>query len=87
MKVKKATIVRTIVLFVAIINSILTSRGSGFKLIMDDQVASLLADLFMAGASLVAFWYNNSFTRAAIEADAYMEDLRAGYKEAEEDEE
>ena len=86
MHVKKATIVRTIILAVAIVNSILTSRGMGFKVFMNDQLANLLADLFMAVASIVAFWYNNSFTKEAIEADEYLADLRAGYAETEVDE-
>ena len=86
MKVKKATIVRTIILAVAIINSFLTTKGMGFRLFMNEDLAGTLADLFLAVASIVAFWYNNSFTKAAIEADEYMEDLRAGYKEGEEEE-
>lgn len=84
MHVKKATIVRTIILAVAIINSILTSRGSGFKVFMNDQFADILAELFISVASVVCFWYNNSFTKEAIEADEYLEDLRNGYTEDEE---
>ena len=86
MHVKKSTIVRLIFLVVAIINRFLTSKGVGFNLFMDDYLAGLVADLFIAITSIVAFWYNNSFTKEAIEADSYLEDLRNGYPIDEEDE-
>ena len=79
MKPSKATIARTIILAVAIINRFLASRG--ITLGMDQQMADLLADLFLSIAGVVAFWYNNSFTKEAIEADAYMHDLKDGYKD------
>lgn len=79
MKVSKATVARTIILVVAIINRFLATKG--ITLGMDEATANVLADLFLAIASVVAFWYNNSFTKEAIEADAYMHDLKAGYRD------
>lgn len=75
MKIKKSTIVRTIVLIVAIVNKFLTSRGSGFNLFMSEELAGMLADLFLSVISIITFWYNNSFTKNAIAADNYLEDL------------
>ena len=74
MKIKKATIIRTILLVVAIINRFLTTKG--ITLIVDETLAGLFADLFIAITGLVAFWYNNSFTKNAIAADNYLADLR-----------
>ena len=76
MKIKKATIVRTIILAVAIINKFLTSKGMGFNVFMNEELAGLLADLFLSVVSIVTFWYNNSFTKNAIAADNYLADLK-----------
>lgn len=75
MKIKKSTIVRTIVLAVAIVNKFLTTKGMGFNLFMNEELAGLLADLFLSVISIITFWYNNSFTKNAIAADNYLEDL------------
>ena len=75
MKIKKSTIVRTIVLIVAIVNKFLTTKGMGFNLFMSEELAGLLADLFLSVISIITFWYNNSFTKNAIAADNYLEDL------------
>ena len=85
MKIKKATIVRTLLLAVAIINNFLTARGSGFHLVLSDELAGDFADLFLAIVSIVVFWYNNSFTRNAIAADNYLAELRGIAPEEEED--
>ena len=74
MNIKKSTVVRTILLIVAIVNRFLTSKGITF--IVDETLAGLLADLFLAVVSLVCFWYNNSFTKNAIKADKYLDELR-----------
>ena len=85
MKVKKSTIVRTILLAVAIINRILTTKGITF--IVDETLAGYFADLFIAVTSIIAFWYNNSFTKNAIAADNYLADLRGVAEDTEEDDE
>jgi len=76
MNIKKATVIRTILLAVAIINRVLTTKGIGFCLVMSEELAGLLADLFLSVISIVTFWYNNSFTKEAIEADIYLETLK-----------
>lgn len=79
MKVKADTIIRTIVLAFALINQILTVSGHTVLPISDDQVAELVTLIITIGASLVAWWKNNSFTQAALKAD---ENLKY-YKEEE----
>ena len=85
MKIKKATIIRTILLVVAIINRFLTTKG--ITLIVDENLAGLFADLFIAITGLVAFWYNNSFTKNAIAADNYLADLRGNPVDPDDDDE
>lgn len=85
MKIKKSTIVRTILLAVAIINSFLTSRGIGVNLFMNEELAGYISDLFLSITALVAFWYNNSFTKNAIAADRYLADLRGDPEEDDDD--
>lgn len=69
MKVSKGTIIRTAVLILALVNSILVSAGKSVLPISDVELEQILSDLFMYGAALVAWWKNNSFTSAAIWAD------------------
>lgn len=85
MKIKKATIVRTILLFVAIVNRFLTTKG--ITIVADEQLAGLFADVFIAVAGVAAWWYNNSFTKNYIAADNYAADLNGLAEEDEEDEE
>ncbi len=63
--VKSDTIMRTIVLFVALINQLLTAFKVNHLPIDDDQIATIIT----LCASLWAWWKNNSFTPAAINAD------------------
>lgn len=77
MSVKKDTIIRTIVLALALTNQILTSTGHSVIPISDEQVAELISLLITIGASLWAWWKNNSFTKNAIEADNVLKTLKA----------
>lgn len=73
---KTDTIIRTIVLALALINQILTSTGHGVIPITDGQVTELVTLVITIGASLWAWWKNNSFTKNAQEADKYLERLK-----------
>lgn len=86
MKIKKSTIVRTILLFVAILNRFLTTRGIT-TITADEQLAGLIADVFIAVAAVVAWWYNNSFTKNYIAADNYAADLCAKPEDNDEEDE
>lgn len=72
MKIKTDTIVRTIVLALALINQILTSTGHSIIPITDDQVSEFISLAFTIGTSVWAWWKNNSFTQTALAADAAM---------------
>ena len=78
--VKKDTIIRTIVLIVALINQALTLSGKNPLPIEDEQVVESLSYAFTLGASLWAWWKNNSFTKNAINADEVLAQLNAKNK-------
>lgn len=71
-KVEKMTIVRTAVLAFALINQILTISGYNPLPFTNEQFEAGFAMLLTAGASLWAWWENNSFTQNAIIADEYL---------------
>lgn len=81
MKIKTETIIRTIVLALALINQVLAIYGKERIPITEDEVYQLLTLVFTIGSSLWAWWKNNSFTQPAIKADEYMEQLRQAEKE------
>lgn len=76
--VSTSTIIRTVVLILALVNNCLTMAGYSPLPIEDAQVTEVLTMLFTIGAALVAWWKNNSFTKEAIVADSFMHDLKAG---------
>ena len=77
MKIKTDTIIRTVVLALALINQILTSTGHSVIPITDDQVTELITLAFTIGTSVWAWWKNNSFTQAALAGDALKDEIRA----------
>lgn len=68
-KPSKATIIRTAVLILAIVNNALVIAGKSPLPIDDDTVTEVISFVFTAGASLAAWWKNNSFSEKAIAAD------------------
>lgn len=75
MNIKVDTIIRTIVLFIALVNQALTLAGKNPLPFSDEQVTEFISYLFTAIASLWAWWENNSFTKNAIEADEVLKKL------------
>lgn len=78
MNVKTGTIVRTVILIVALANQVLTMLGYNTLPISDEQISELITLGLTVGASLWAWWKNNSFTKEAIEADAVLARLKEG---------
>lgn len=78
MNIKKDTIIRTTVLVVALANQILTSTGHDILPITDEQISNAITLCFTIGASVWAWWKNNSFTKNAIEADKVLKSLKEG---------
>jgi len=72
MTVKKETIIRTVLLILGLINMILTNTGHSVLPFDDDQVTTVVSDVYMIVVSLWAWWKNNSFTKAALQADEVL---------------
>lgn len=69
-KITSGTIIRTIVLVLALVNQVLSVYGKSPIPISDETVELLVSTICTAVAALVAWWKNNSFTQAAIKADS-----------------
>lgn len=76
--VKIDTIARTIVLFIALANQVLAIAGKEVFPVTEDQVYQIVTLVATIGASVWAWWKNNSFTKAAIEADNVLNQLKTG---------
>ena len=77
-KIAPDTIARTIVLALALINQLLINTGKAPIPIMEDDVYQLVSIIFTIVTAVIAWWYNNSFTKHAVRADAYMKALKNG---------
>ena len=81
MKITKGTAIRTAVLLLAIINNGLALFGKSPLPISDEVLTQVVSFIFTTGAALAAWWKNNSFSNAAIQADTYLKQLKAAGKE------
>lgn len=70
------TIARTIVLLLALTNQVLAMSGKQVLNIADDDIYQVVSIVFTIGASVIAWWKNNSFSQAAIKADKYKENIK-----------
>lgn len=80
-KIEKDTVIRTVVLSLAIINNGLALFGKSPIPIDNDTVIAVISFLFTTGSAIWTWWKNNSFTKTAILADKYLDELRALEKE------
>lgn len=76
MKVTAGTIARTIILALALLNSILTSFGYDVIKIPDETINAVVDGVFLIVAAVLAWWRNNSFTPTALEADEHLKALK-----------
>lgn len=75
-KIKTDTIVRTIVLVLALLNQILAIKGREVLPVTEDEVYQLVSLVVTIGASLWAWWKNNSFTEPALMGDQLKDQLK-----------
>jgi len=75
-KIESGTIIRLVLLVLALANQILSMLGYPVLPIADEQVESVVSVLFTVVVSLVAYWKNNSFTKPAIEADKLLKEMK-----------
>ena len=76
-KISAGTIARTAVLLLALTNQILSACGKPVLPIESATVEQLVTAGITTVAALVAWWQNNSFTTAAIQADKYLENKKS----------
>lgn len=74
--ISKDTIIRTIILIIALINQLLTVFNINPLPFSDEEIYSVVSTIVMAIASIWAWWKNNSITKKAIEADKYLKQLK-----------
>lgn len=73
--ISSGTIARTLFLFVSLVNSALGMFGFTSLDIDENTIYTVVTGLTTIVSAVLAFWKNNSFTKEAIEADKYKENL------------
>ena len=79
-RVSVNTVIRTVVLALTLINQALTASGRNPLPFAEDTVYEMLTALATIIVSVWAWWQNNSFTKEAIEADRYLDELKGEKK-------
>ncbi len=73
--VSTGTIIRTISLAVALLNQILAVFGISPLPFESEEFTHFISTAITMVTALLAWWKNNSFTKNAISADAYLSKL------------
>lgn len=81
-KISTATYVRTAFLIIALINTVLTACGLNPLPFSEEELYEGLSSIVTVIAALWSWWENNSFTRAALAADAEYERIMAQESDA-----
>lgn len=76
MRIEKGTIARTVVLIVALINQVMSMTGYNPLPFADEAVYEGVTAILTVFGALWAWWKNNSFTTAAIQADQKLKELK-----------
>ena len=76
-KISAGTIARTACLLLALTTQLLSACGKPVLPFESATVEQLVTAGITTVAALIAWWKNNSFTTAAIQADKYLEDKKS----------
>ena len=76
-KISAGTLTRTAALGLALTNQLLSAAGKPLLPIDNAQFEQMISTGFTVGAALAAWWKNNSFTPAALQADQTYDKLKA----------
>ncbi len=76
MRIKADTVIRTVILIISLLNIILNLFGCKTLPVEDETVSDFISSLFLIVSAVSSWWYNNSFSKKAIEADEYLDELR-----------
>lgn len=81
MRTETGTIVRTVLLVLALVNQVLSIMGYAVLPIEDGQVEMLITTGATVIIALIGWWKNNSFTKEAKQADEVMKGLKSDSRE------
>ena len=81
MPITTGTIVRTVILAVALVNQILVASGHSVIPIQNEEWEALITTGATVITALIAWWKNNSFTAAARIGDFHMRKARLNGRE------
>ncbi|MBE6728996.1 MAG: hypothetical protein E7568_02035 [Ruminococcaceae bacterium] len=70
--ISKGTIVRTIMVFIVIINIVLEKLGLDIINTNESAVAGIVEVIIEVGSIIASWWYNNSYTELARKADRFF---------------
>lgn len=70
--IEKSTIIRTIVLIIALINQVIVALGYNPLPFDDCSISQFVSTVVTIVVAIWNWWKNNSFTKDAIEADQYL---------------
>lgn len=76
MSVDKTTIIRTIILFLSLLNVVLQMFGVKTIPIDNELVTEVVSVGFLLYSAVSSWWHNNSVTKEAIQADEYLKQLK-----------
>ena len=83
-KISAATWGRTAALALALANQILSATGHPILPIESDQVEKIVTAVFTVAAALPGWWFNNSFTAEAIQADKLLNQWQVNQRQVKE---
>lgn len=74
--IKPDTIARTIILALALINQLLSVSGHAVIPIQDSDIEVLVSTAFTVVMAVINWWFNNSFTQAALLGDQKKDEAK-----------
>ena len=81
MEITGGTIARTLILFLALINQLLSASGHAVIPIENETIEAMVSTAATIVFALIAWWKNNSFTKAARLGDFHMRKARREARE------
>lgn len=81
MKISKGTIVRTILMIVVLVNMVFQHMGHDLIDVSENEVLAVVEVIIEVAVLIVAWWKNNSFSKSAIKADEFLQELRNSNRE------
>ena len=76
--VEKGTVIRSIVLGLALINQLLIACGKSPIEIGEEDITILVSTIATVASAIWSWWKNNSFTKEAQVADELLKQMKGG---------